>query len=283
MTTACCRLLPGLCLPAVLFALTTLVTNNPTRADQPAGEGSATKQSQAQDEAADEEGFVSIFNGKDLTGWTPKFVGQELGVNYNNTFRVEDGAITVSYRDWDQPFNATFGHLFFETEYEHYILRLEYRFVGDQCPGGPGWAFRNSGIMFHGQTAESMGLNQNFPNSIEAQLLGQAEGAERDRPTGNVCTPGTHYYQEGKLVRAHCRSSTSDTFRGDQWVTFELEVHGHGQVIHRINGEVVFEYERPTLDQENTALSGGTISLQAESHPVQFRKIEIRELEPPAE
>ena len=239
--------------------------------------GCAVAQEQA---AADEEGFVSLFNGEDLTGWTPKFVGHELGVNHNDTFRVEDGAITVNYSEWDN-FGGTFGHLFYETEYSHYILRLEYRFIGDQCPGGPGWAFRNSGVMFHGQAADSMGLGQDFPASIEAQLLGQAEGEERPRPTGNVCSPGTHYHRDGDLVRAHCQSSSSDTFPGDQWVTFELEVHGHGQIIHRINGEVVFEYERPILN-DGTELSGGTISLQAESHPCQFRNIEIRELEAPA-
>lgn len=228
-----------------------------------------------------EDGFTPLFNGKDLTGWTPKFVGHEAGVNYNNTFRVEDGLLTVDYGVWDN-FNRSFGHLFYNTPFSHYILRVEYRFIGEQCTGGPGWAFMNSGVMFHGQTPQSMGLNQDFPDSIEAQLLGQHPDTPQDRPTANVCTPGTHIVKDGKLIRAHCTKSSSKTYRGDQWVTFELEVHGHDKIIHRVNGEKVFEYEKPQLSGNNIddpELSSGTISLQAESHPIQFRKVEIKLLE----
>jgi len=225
---------------------------------------------------AEDDGFVSIFNGKDLTGWTPKVRYEALGEDAKNTFRVNDGMIQVRYDKYDD-FKQSFGHLFYETEYSSYILRLDYRFVGEQVAGGPGWAFMNSGVMFHGQSAKSMGKDQDFPDSIEAQLLGQKAGSEQKRPTGNVCSPGTHYVKDGKLVRAHCQSSTSKTFRGDQWVTFELEVHGHGKIIHRINGEVVFEYEQAQLN-DGTKLDKGTISLQSESHPIDFRNIEIKVL-----
>jgi len=226
---------------------------------------------------ADNDGFVSLFNGTDLTGWSPKFVGHPYGENYLDTFRVVDGCITVSYENYDN-FNATFGHLFYESPYSSYILRMEYRFIGDQVEGGAGWAFMNSGVMIHGQRGQDMGLSQNFPDSIEVQLLGQANNEERPRPTANVCSPGTHYYQNGDLVRAHCVSSTSDTLRGDQWVQLEIEVHGYDRIIHRVNGVVVFDYTRPELDND-TPLTGGTISLQSESHPCQFRNIEIRVLE----
>jgi len=232
-----------------------------------------------------DDGFIPLFNGEDLTGWTPKFVGHEAGVNYNNTFRVEDGLLTVDYGLWGN-FNRTFGHLFYKTPFSHYILRVEYRFIGQQCPGGPGWAFMNSGVMFHGQSIESMGLNQDFPDSIEAQLLGQHPDNPKERPTGNVCSPGTHYVKDGKLIRAHCTSSSSKTYRGDQWVTFELEVHGHGKIIHRVNGEKVFEYEKPQLSGSgirNRELSKGTISLQAESHPIQFKRVEIKILDEEAD
>jgi hypothetical protein len=148
--------------------------------------------------------------------------------------------------------------------------------VGEQCPGGPGWAFRNNGIMAHGQSPESMKKDQDFPDSIEVQMLG-GNGTDK-RSTGNLCTPGTHVVMDGKLITQHCISSSSKTYHGDQWVTIELEVHGNEIIRHIINGEVVLEYERPQLD-DGTLLSEGSISLQAESHPTEFRKVEILLLE----
>lgn len=238
----------------------------------------------AQEEASD-DGWIALFNGKDLTGWAPKVTGYELGENPGDTFRVEDGVLKVSYDAYDD-FGGKFGHLFYEQPFSKYRLRVEYRFVGDQCPGGPGWAIRNNGVMFHGQDPKTMRVDQEFPVSIEAQLLGGAESGER--PTGNLCTPGTNVVIDDTLVTQHCTNSKSPTYRGDDWVTFELEVNGSGTVRHIVNGEVVMEYEQPQLDPSDAdakalieqrdgqlLIDGGTISIQAESHPTEFRKIEI--------
>ncbi|MCP4257942.1 MAG: DUF1080 domain-containing protein [Planctomycetes bacterium] len=226
-------------------------------------------------EPASSSRWVSLFNGKNLDGWKVKITGYDLNDNFGNTFRVEDGILKVSYDQYDK-FDGRFGHIFYDETFSHYIMRLEYRFVGEQCPGGPGWAFRNSGIMAHGQSAESMKKGQDFPDSIEVQLLG-GNGKDK-RPTGNLCTPATHVVMDGKLVKQHCISSSSKTYHGDQWVTIELEVHGNSVIKHIIDGEVVLEYEQPQLD-DGTMLSEGSISLQAESHPVEFRKVEILLLE----
>ncbi|MHC4641943.1 MAG: 3-keto-disaccharide hydrolase [Planctomycetota bacterium] len=231
--------------------------------------------------------WVSLFNGKGLEGWKVKITGYELDDNYGNTFRVEDGALKVSYDQYDK-FDGKFGHLFYEDKFSHYILRLEYRFLGEQTPGGPGWAFRNSGIMVHSQSVESMTKDQSFPVSIEVQLLGG--NGKNERSTGNLCTPGTHIVMDDKLVTTHCISSRSKTYHGDQWVTMEVEVHGNSIIKHIVNGQVVLEYERPQLDENDgdaqklikdndKMLHEGYIVLQAESHPVEFRKIEIRLLE----
>jgi hypothetical protein len=233
--------------------------------------------------------WVQLFNGKDLTGWTPKIKGYELGDNFGDTFRVEDGVLKVSYDQYDGPFNGRFGHLFFEKPFSNYILRVEYRFVGEQAERGPDWAIRNSGAMIHGQKPETILKDQDFPVSIEVQLLG-GDG-ERERSTGNLCTPGTNVVYRGRFHTQHCTTSSSKTFHGDQWVTCEIEAHGHGKIIHRINGETVIEYEQPTLDPNDPdgkrlleggspkEIAGGTISLQSESHPVEFRKVEIMELD----
>jgi hypothetical protein len=231
--------------------------------------------------------WIPLFNGKDLEGWTPKITGYDAGENYGDTFRVEDGVLKVSYDKYTQ-FGGRFGHLFTTHPYAHYRFRAEYRFVGAQCPGGPAWALRNSGVMIHGQAPGGMRKDQEFPVSIEVQLLGG--NGKDERPTGNVCTPGTHIVMDGRLITRHCTDSRSKTYHGDQWVTLEVEVHGNGTIRHLINGETVLEYEKPQLDETDpdartlirggdTMLREGTISLQSESHPVEFRKVEILPLE----
>lgn len=236
---------------------------------------SALAADDAKTDAAAEK-WEPLFNGKDLSGWNMKFKGHDLGDNYKNTFRVEDGVLKVDYSGYDK-WENNFGHLFYKTEFSHYRLRVEYRFVGDQCKGGPGWAARNNGLMIHGQTAESMKKDQDFPNSIEVQLLGGLSNGGK-RPTMNLCTPGTQIVYEDKLNKTHCIESKSKTYDGDVWVSVEVEVDGGKTVTHKVEGEVVMTYKMPQLD-DGTVLTKGTISLQAESHPTEFRKIEILNLD----
>ena len=224
--------------------------------------------------AKKESGWIQLFNGKDLSDWTVKIRGHEAGVNHNDTFSVKDGVIRVSYDKYEN-FNETFGHMFYKTPFSHYLLRIEYRFLGEQAPGGPGWAFRNSGVMLHGQTPESMDKGQDFPDSIEVQFLGGK--GEGKRTTANLCTPGTDVVMNKKLLKRHCITSKSKTYHGDQWVTVEIEVRGSKSIKHVIDGETVLEYAKPQLD-DGTLLEGGTISLQSESHPVEFRKVELKKL-----
>jgi hypothetical protein len=237
--------------------------------------------------SAQEEGWISLFNGENLDGWIPKIRGQEFGDDPANTFRVEDGVMKVVYDQYDG-FNETFGHIFYKTPYSNYRFRVEYRFVGEQLEGGPGWALRNSGVMIHCQDPATMSKNQDFPVSIEVQLLG-GDG-ENERTTSNLCTPGTNVEMDGELRTEHCIESSSKTYHGEQWVTAEIEVRGNEVVRHILDGEVVLEYQKPQLDPRDRnakkliedgdkMLHGGYISLQSESHPIEFRKVEILPLE----
>ncbi|MEM7310244.1 MAG: DUF1080 domain-containing protein [Planctomycetota bacterium] len=238
--------------------------------------------------AADPDGWIALFDGESLDGWVPKVRGYPLGENPAGTFRVEDGLLRVVYDDY-QSFDGTFGHLFYRTPFSHYRMRVEYRFVGEQTPGGPGWAFRNSGVMLHCQAPETMAVEQEFPVSIEAQMLGGDGHAPRS--TGNLCTPGTNVVMDGELVRRHCTNSESATYHGDRWVTLELEVRGAEVIRHWMEGEVVLEYTAPQLDERDPEaqllldggaellLGGGYIALQAESHPLEFRRVELLPLD----
>ena len=238
--------------------------------------------------AADAEKWHPLFNGKDLTGWTVKINKHPVGENHANTFRAEDGVIKVSYDGYDK-FDDQFGHLYTNQAYANYILRLEYKITGDAVADSPPWAKLNSGVMIHSQSPLSVGLNQAFPASLEFQFL--STGATAGRQTGNVCTPDTHLEMKGRLLTDHIIDSTSKLFPVDEWVAVEVEVRGNDEVIHRVNGVEVLRYQHPQLDpgEPNAQallaagaplqLSFGHIALQAESQPIWFRNIRIRQLD----
>lgn len=233
--------------------------------------------------------WIDLFNGQDLDHWIPKISKHDVGENYQNTFQVQDGYLTVNYDGYDS-FDEQFGHLFYDKPYSAYYLAIEYRFIGEQAPDGPGWAWRNSGAMLHGQDPHTMLRDQDFPISIEAQLLGGPE--EGDRTTSNLCTPGTNVVMDGELFTPHCVNSTSQTYRGDQWVRATFLVLKDSLIQHYIGGEVVLEYSQPqiggsnvspvdsSVKQDGKLLTGGYLSFQSESHPIQFRKIALVDLEP---
>ena len=231
--------------------------------------------------------WIPLFNGRDLTGWTVKISGSDLGEDPCGTFRVEDGLLTVGFENYDD-FGDRFGHIFYEEPFSHYQLRVEYRFVGTQVPGGPGWAFKNSGVMFHSQSPESMLRDQDFPISLEVQFLG-GDGVE-ERPTANLCTPGTHIEIDGVRVEDHCITASAPTYHGEEWVTLDLLVLGDSLIAHIVEGDTVLAYSRPVIGGgvvsnyneavkvDGQALTGGYIALQSESHPIQFRQVLLRRL-----
>ncbi len=235
---------------------------------------------------AGREEWEKLFNGRNLDGWEVKIRGRALNDNYLNTFRVEDGKMVVRYDGYGD-FKQQYGHIFYKKDYSYYRIAVEYRFVGEQAAKGEGWAWRNSGIMVHGQPAATMGKDQDFPISIEVQLLG---GDGKKRSTCNLCTPGTNVVIDGKLIKTHCINSSSLTFDGDQWVRAEVLVLGDSLIRHFVNGEQVLEYTQPQMGGGSVSgndpsllidgklLSHGSISLQSESHPVEFRKVELLNL-----
>lgn len=231
---------------------------------------------------------IQLFNGKDINDWIPKIRLHEVGENYANTFRVEDGLLKVRYDGYDS-FNQQYGHLAYKDPFNYYILRVEYRFVDEQVEDGEGWAWRNSGAMLHGQDPLTMLKDQNFPISIEGQMLG-GDGTS-ERTTSNLCTPGTNVVMNDELFTPHCINSSSKTYHGDQWVIADFVVLGDSLIQHVLEGEVVLEYTKPQIGGgavdnydpkekiDGKLLTGGHIYLQSESHPIDFKKVEIYDLE----
>ncbi|TLP81438.1 DUF1080 domain-containing protein [Maribacter sp. ACAM166] len=233
------------------------------------------------------EEWIAVFNGTNYDDWTPKFAGYELGVNHKDRFVYEDSLLSVRYTKTDT-FNGNFGHLYYKEKFSHYKLRAKYRFVGEQMTNGPGWAFRNNGLMLHCQEPATLGLDQDFPISLEFQLLG-GDGTN-ERTTANLCTPGTNVVLGDSLFTTHCVNSTFKTYHGDQWVTAEVLVLGDSLIQHSMDGEVVLEFKSPTIGggnisgykesayQEGKPLKEGYISIQAETQPIDFKTIEVLNL-----
>lgn len=236
-----------------------------------------------------QKGWINLFNGKDLKDWTVKIAKHEIGENYANTFRVENGIMKVGYEGYEK-FDQQYGHIFFKKSYSAYLLRVQYRFMGEQAKGGEGWAYRNSGAMLHSQDPKTMLKNQDFPISVEAQILGG--NGKNERHTSNVCTPGTTVHMNDKLITQHCTESNSKTYAGDQWVTVEFLVLADSLIEHIIDKQVVLSYTKPQIGggnvsnfdpkakQDGKALTEGYIALQSESHPIEFKSVKLFDLAP---
>jgi len=234
--------------------------------------------------------WIPLFNGKNLDGWTVKIAGHPLGDNFADTFRVEDGIIKVAYDKYPK-FDGRFGHLYSNVAYSRYILRMEYRFEGRMMPDAPDYVNLNSGVMIHAQSPQSMWLDQPFPASVEVQFL--ADEGKGPRPTGNMCSPGTHIEMDGQLITRHIVRAKAPTFPPDEWVKIEVEVHGYDEVITRVNGVEVLRYQHPQIDPKDARAASviqagvgrqlhfGHIALQAEGQGVWFRNIELMSLEAP--
>lgn len=248
------------------------------------------------------EDWISLFNGKDLTGWDTKIADRPLNDNYLNTFQVEKGMIRIVYDAYEN-FDDKYGHLYYKKPYSHYKLRFDYRFFGEQTSGGEAWNIRNSGVMVHSQSAESNTFEQHFPVSIEVQLLGGLSNG-KERNTANLCSPGTAVERFGEIDYRHCINSSSRTYDGDQWVSVEVVVMGDEYIAHLIENDTVLRYEHPQIGgafinknqkgkdwesmgvtnkeewiaKEGQYLSEGYIALQAESHPIDFKNIELLNL-----
>jgi hypothetical protein len=238
--------------------------------------------------ASGQKEWVSLFNGKDIKDWIVKIHHHEVGDNYGNTFRAEDGLLKVRYDRYDSFYNR-FGHLYFKEPFSYYHLKLEYRFTGIWRKDAPTYTIKNSGVMFHSQDPRTMPKEQDWPISIEMQLYGGL-GDGRPRTTGNMCSPGTHIVYNGQLDTRHCINSSSKTYDGDQWVKAELIVLGDSLITHIINGDTVLRDSKPQIGgevvnrfdpaqkQDGKPLKQGFIALQSEGQEIDFRSIEIKKL-----
>ncbi len=237
----------------------------------------------------DKEDWQSLFNGKDLSNWTVKINHHEVGEDTAHTFRVEDGMIKVRYDKYDK-FNEQYSHLYYNQPFSYYHVKFEYRITGEWRKDAPEYTIRNSGVMFHSQDPKTMPREQDWPISVEYQILAGLDDG-KPRPTGNMCSPGTNVVFKGRIDPNHCIESSSKTYPPDVWVKGEIIVLGDSLITHIVNGDTVLQYSQPqigggvvnnfdpAIKQDGKLLSEGFIALQSEGQPIDFRNIELLNLE----
>ena len=233
---------------------------------------------------ADSPDWRPLLNGDDLSGWTVKFTGEDVGVNHRDTFQMVGEELRIDYSGWDS-FDGRFGHIFTDSDYSAYDLRFEYRSYGEQVSGAPDWAYRNNGVLIHTQAPEDMARDQNFPVTLEMQLVNGA-----GRSNGNICTPGTYVILDGAPNRDHCIGSSHPEMPTEDWIAVRVETEANGEVRFYVEDQLTFKIDQTLFEDGDIHMSGantsgftpdqpirkGRIAFQAESHPTAFRNVEIR-------
>lgn len=249
--------------------------------------------------------WIDLFNPKDTslaTNWDIKITGRALNVDPLGTFKRvisgNDTVLEVSVANYTN-FNGQYGHIGYKHRpFNYYIVRVEHQFYGNQASGNPGsWAFQNNGIMHHSQSAASMTTNQDFPISLEAQLLGPGNTGADDNSSMNLCTPGTAFYTAatgGSVNTNHCVSAATkdrSTALAPNWAWASVEAYSDSIIRYYFKDSLVYTFYRPVYyagnvanppsntPANNTRLTGGYILFQSESHGTRFRKIQLLNLE----
>ena len=206
-----------------------------------------------------EVGAVSLFNGKDLTGWHVDVPAADDDPDIKPTFIVRDG----NRGSLGKPN----GHIITDDEFENYRLEVEYRFAG--TPG-------NCGVLVHASTPRA--LYKMFPQSIEVQRNHQHAGdfwcIVEDITVPNMVErrgPEEEWgITEGKARRILNLTDGSEKPVGE-WNNMVIECFGD-EVKVWVNGDLVNHGSKCTA-------SKGHLALQAEGSEVEFRKLELTPIE----
>ncbi len=167
-----------------------------------------------------------------LSDWTPKIQGHAAGENPYNSFsygETSDGQPRLIVTDTvSNTSSYGYGHLFYKTAYSDYIVRAKYHFpTKESFAGGAGsWTIQNNGLMLHCQSAASMDKGQDYPKSIENQLIGYwsyGDGSPPNTTTSNLCLVNTsvnyhgQWYSDG--TGHHCTQSKFHSLAYDSSTT----------------------------------------------------------------
>lgn len=199
--------------------------------------------------AADEDGWVSLFNGRDLSGWVNVNCGPE-------TWGVKDGVITCTGKPT--------GGLRTQRMYENFILELEWRHLKS---GG------NAGIFVWSSAIAAPGVP--FLRSIEVQVLDNGF---------NVKGKNQWYTTHGDVFPIH-GSSMKPMHRGNGSRCFPLEERSkdspqwnHYRIVGRDGSIRLSVNGKEVSGGDQCMWRKGYLGLESEGSPTEWRNIRIKEL-----
>lgn len=256
-----------------------------------------------------DDGFVSLFNGTDLDGWTK---GPTGGTLFAVDSTAGEPAIHVypdatAQKDGSSQQQASLRTN--ETSYSSYVLHVEYKWGVRRFSDRAGKA-RDNGICFH--ITPPLPTNAEWPTSVEFQLGSQdwpgdwvsgnifmlvnktraqwtyamMDGQQAWSATGTKKTigaPESYYKALSVPPNLNKGGGESVTTAATEWNTVELTVHGSKSAEYKVNGTVVNGLTDMEVDAGNgfVPLDHGAIALQAEFAEVYFRNIKIKVLPAP--
>ena len=223
------------------------------------------------------DGWISLFNGKNLDGWTTFLPSRGRNNDPEGVFKVENGMLHILDVP-DRGQRQEFGYLATNRSYGDYHLRFEYRWGAKKFVPRAN-AKRDSGVMYHLQ-----GSDRVWPRSVELQVqegdtgdfwliggttLSTTVASIRQNPK-RYRGGGTPYTTRPGLFVQIANDQTRDSKSG--WNTVELIVKGN-EAVHIVNGQVV---NRGELQSGGKPLTEGRIAFQAEGAEVYYRNIELK-------
>jgi hypothetical protein len=231
----------------------------------------------AEEKTAD-EGWVSLFNGKDLTDWYTYLDSSGKNKDPKGVFKVENGMIHILESDN--------GYLATNQDFSNVRIHVEYKWGAKRRTEGK----RNSGLLYL-----AVGPDAIYPTSLECQIeetdVGDLWIVNGAAVTAFFIAPAMPVYDDDMQTRTRVRSAPGDSLRvlksgdfenRDGWNTVEVIILGDRST-HLVNGRIVNnarDIQRP--DPNNPAhmipLTSGRILLEAEGSEIWFRDIRIKPL-----
>ncbi len=244
--------------------------------------------------AESDDGWISLFNGKNLDGWYTFLSEYGKDNDPEQVFTVENGEVHI-YKDFEDGSEVPLGYFATPTDYSHYHLRFQYRW-GSKRFGIRTNEKRDSGLMYHCTGPDGV-LSGIWPRCIECQVQ---EGDTGDA----LCLVGARYKTfvdpdipelPGTVERQYlspddggvpfqasvwvARNEQRDLLTG--WNTVDVIVMGNDYAVHVVNGVVnhrITNLQQLDEDSQWVPLIGGRFLFQAELAEVFYRNIKIRPL-----
>lgn len=235
--------------------------------------------------------FQPIFNGRDLSGWSPVLENAAPGKDPQGLVTVHDGAIHM-YQNVKGGDLVPFGVIASDKSYSRYHLRFQYRWMGKKFSPRTN-DIRDAGVIYHAYESAKV-----WPKGIENQVQEgdtgdliwcESNGLTWMRPAGQYAPEGQGLPgllpENGGILREIGfkyeyigRYPEYDNYEG--WTNVDIIAQADEWAIHKANGRVrarLRDFKKP----DGTPLKEGRITLQMEGAEIQYRNVELKELPEP--